>query len=633
MHQEYHVSTWGNDKNIGNAKAPFRTINRAAQAATYGDTVIVHEGTYREWVKPINGGLNETCRITYQAAPGEQVIIKGSEQMTGWRNCGDGLWMVKIPNKFFGDYNPYLEVIDGDWLIWPADPFLHTGEVYMNGAALREVLTFDGALEKNTWYTEAGIDVTVIYANFGKLDPNQELTEINVRKCCFYPEHSHIDYITVKGFEMAHAASPWAPPTAEQFGMLGVHWSKGWVIENNIFHDAKCSAVSLGKNASTGHNLSNRFHKKSGYIYQAEAVLRAKKQGWSRETVGSHIVRNNLIYNCGQNAVVGHMCSAFSQVYGNHIFNIGNHNQFFGWEIAGIKFHAAIDTQIHDNYIHDCQRGIWIDWQGQGIRISRNIFHKNELDLFVEMVHGPYLVDNNIFASDHNFSSVSQGGAFVHNLFLGALRQKPELERSPFYHFPHSTDIAGISVIFGCDDRYFQNIFTGTKVSEQLENGAERSGNGTDHYNGCPVSLEEYVEESKKDRKADHEKELRQIQPVYIDGNCYFGAAKAFHREEHNVIVEFDSNPQITEENGDVYLAIEIPNEAVTIPTKIITTQDLGTPRIVEAVYENPDGTPVAIDTDFHGIYRKCAPMPGPFETLKQGHNKILLWKQNNGKK
>lgn len=50
--------------------------------------------------------------------------------------------------------------------------------------------------------------------------------------------------------------------------------------------------------------------------------------GWSRETVGSHIIRNNIIYDCGQNAIVGNMGGAFSEIYGNHIYNIGNKHEF-----------------------------------------------------------------------------------------------------------------------------------------------------------------------------------------------------------------------------------------------------------------------------------------------------------------
>lgn len=64
----YHVSVQGNDFSAGTKEAPFRTINRAAAVATPGDTVQVHEGTYREWVDPQNGGLSDGCRILYEAA-------------------------------------------------------------------------------------------------------------------------------------------------------------------------------------------------------------------------------------------------------------------------------------------------------------------------------------------------------------------------------------------------------------------------------------------------------------------------------------------------------------------------------------------------------------------------------------
>ena len=56
---------------------------------------------------------------------------------------------------------------------------------------------------------------------FQGADPNEELAEINVRKCCFYPEKPGMNYITVRGFEMAQAACPWTPPTADQPGLLG----------------------------------------------------------------------------------------------------------------------------------------------------------------------------------------------------------------------------------------------------------------------------------------------------------------------------------------------------------------------------------------------------------------------------
>lgn len=623
--KEYHVSVNGNDENIGNADMPFRTISKAAQLAEAGDTVTVHEGVYREWVKPAHGGESDEKRILYRAAKGEKAVIKGSEEVSGWR-LSDGVWMASVPNEMFGDYNPYEKTIDGDWLVEPRHPFRHTGEIYLNGKAQHEVFGVDEVRQNpNTWYAQVSHDCTVFYANFGTCDPNHAVTEINVRKCCFYPDKTGLNYITVQGFEMAQAACPWAPPTAEQFGMLGAHWSKGWVIEDNILHDAKCSAVSIGKNATIADNTATINKRKSGYQYQIENIFKADEFGWTKEKVGSHTVRNNVIFDCGQNAIVGQMGCAFSEIYGNHIYNIGNKQEFSGWEIAGIKFHAAIDVQIHDNYIHNCggSAGIWLDWQAQGTRVSRNLLCDNNSlhgDLFIEVSHGPYMVDNNIFASEKNTLSVSQGGAFIHNMFFGTNAKIPCLPRSTPYHGNHTTKIAGFCCIYGDDDRWYQNIFLGE--TKETDDGKA----GTGGYDGCPASMEEYLRE---EHTGEGSNETGR-QPAYIDGNCYFNGATAYDREKHNYISAESAHPKFIYENGTVYLEMDIPEEIRNVSTKVIGTADLESPRICDQPYENPDGTPLSIDTDYFGNERADVPLPGPMENLKCGHNRIAVWQKKD---
>ena len=117
-----HVATDGDDSRDGSAGRPLRTISRAAELARPGDTVLVHEGTYWEWVKPRRGGLSDTRRITYQAAPGEHVVIKGSERVTGWEREAGNVWRASVPNALFGDWNPYALAVAGDWLVRPAAP-------------------------------------------------------------------------------------------------------------------------------------------------------------------------------------------------------------------------------------------------------------------------------------------------------------------------------------------------------------------------------------------------------------------------------------------------------------------------------------------------------------------------------
>ncbi len=619
---EYHVSKSGSDKNNGSIGLPFLTISKAAAVAEEGDYIIVHEGTYREWVNPKNGSRSAYNPIVYMAAEGEHVVIKGSEQITEWNDCGNGVWSTVVPNSLFGTYNPYVEVIDGDWLITPLEPMLHTGQVYINGEALSEAADkVQVETGKMTWCCQVNETDTIIHANFVKHNPNEELTEINVRKCCFYPDRMGINYITIRGFEMAHAACTWAPPTTEQFGMIGAHWSKGWVIEDNILHDARCSAISIGKELTSGDNLYTRYHRKPGYQTQLEAVFAAKRLGWSKENVGNHIIRNNTIYDCGQNGIVGQMGGAFSEIYGNHIYNIGNKHEFHGFEIAGIKLHAAIDTYIHHNHIHDCKLGTWLDWQAQGVRLSSNLYHHNEVDAWIEVTHGPHLVDNNIFGSGRTIKNAAQGGAYVHNLFVGGFHRYDERKRSTPYHLPHSTEIMGTAVVYGHDDRFFNNIF--------VDDGEEREERwicGTSMYDGCPITPEEYIERATIDGRGDVNKYINVLQPAYIKNNYYADGIKAFDREDGHICTDTHSDIKISMEDKKVYLEINLDEKFNNLSTEIITTDKLPLPRFPEAPFENPDGSKVAVNTDFFGKDRGSAPTAGPFENISAGRTKILLW-------
>lgn len=643
MKKEFHVAVTGSDSAEGTRSHPFRTISKAAKVAETGDKVIVHAGEYREWVKPEHSGYSNISRITYEAAEGEKVVIKGSERIQGWEPYEGTVWKVILPNTFFGEYNPYQEILSGDWFMYKPGISRHPGEVYLNGVSFYEADSLDEVkkpvvrtavhglpwfktdelilhpeLTVYQWFCETNEENTTIYANFQGADPNKELVEINVRKCCFYPVKSGLNYITVRGFEMAQAASPWAPPTADQPGLLGVNWSKGWVIENNIIHDAKCSAISIGKEASTGHNLCTRRHQKPGYQYQMEAVFRALQIGWSKEKIGSHVIRNNVIYDCGQNGIVGHMGCVFSEIYNNHIYNIAVKHEFFGYEIAGIKLHAAIDVKIHHNRIHNCTLGTWLDWQAQGVRVTSNLYYKNDCDLMVEVTHGPYLVDNNIFASDFSFENDAQGGAHVNNLCCGKMNLHKVLDRSTPYHFPHTTEVAGTAVVYGGDDRFYNNLFVG---------GAGIQNCGTAGYNPNTASYEEYVEKVLSQGVGDLEKFKSVEQPAYISANAYFNGAQGFDREKDGYTdKEFDPGVKILEEGNEVYLEINIKKDLLDVPAKIASTETLGTVRIVDAIFEDPNGKPIVLNLDYLGVPRSEKPVVGPIEGLKTGFNRIKVW-------
>ncbi len=97
------------DRNPGTEAQPLRTISAAAELAQSGDSVLVHGGVYRERVSPARGG-EEGRPITYVAAPGEQVLVKGSDEWRpAWQPVAGhpGVWSGKLDPAMFGDFNPF----------------------------------------------------------------------------------------------------------------------------------------------------------------------------------------------------------------------------------------------------------------------------------------------------------------------------------------------------------------------------------------------------------------------------------------------------------------------------------------------------------------------------------------------
>jgi hypothetical protein len=652
---EFHVATTGSDDADGSAKQPFRTINHAAAAARPGDTVIVHAGEYREWVTPRHGGLSDNRRITYTAADGEHVVIKGSEQVTGWADEGGGVWRAELPNTLFGDFNPFAEEIAGDWVVYPEGaPRKHLGDVYLNGRSFYEVASRaelddparrtevldhwtarpdrvrDPEQTRLVWFASVGAGTTTVWANFQGADPNAELVEVNVRRSVFYPLVLHLDYITVRGFELAQAASPWTPPTADQPGLIGPNWAKGWIIEDNVIHDAKCSAISIGKEASTGHNFATERGDKPGYQYQLESVFTAQQFGWDREHIGSHVIRRNTIFDCGQNAIVGHLGCVFSTIEDNHIYNIAVKREFYGYEIGGIKLHAAIDVVIRHNRIHDCSLGTWLDWQTQGTRITRNVFYNNNRDLFVEVSHGPYLVDHNVLGSRASFESFSQGGAFVGNLFAGTLLDEPVMDRATPYHRPHSTQVAGYAVIRGGDNRFIGNVFLGGDLDAAYGPGAQPKaprGYGLAGYDEHPASFEEYRARLEAQPPGDHQRFIPVLQAVWARDNVYAAGAQPFAGETDGHVLE-QATVSVVEDGDEVWLETDLPAAFGDARVGVVGGRDLPRVRFADAEFEEPDGSPAVIDVDLTGERRDAGgtAAPGPIAGLAAGRGRTRIW-------
>lgn len=619
--REYHVSPSGKDHYPGTIEQPFLTISKAAQIAGAGDTITVHAGIYRERVNPGHGGSSDEHRILYRAAQGEQVFIKGSEEINTWTRFKGNVWKAAIPNTFFGAYNPYKELIHGDWFVDNGREH-HTGEVYLNGQSLFEVPMLEQVLHPQplaltdlkvastyTWFTESNDSMTYIYANFQGFDPNEALVEINVRPSCFYPDKTGINYLTVRGFQMSQAATQWAPPTAEQIGLIGTNWSKGWIIENNTIHDSKCTGITLGKDRASGQNVWSENPSIDGATHYNKLIDRALSapSNWSKETIGSHIVRNNTIYNCEQAGICGSMGGAFSTIENNHIYNIWTKRQFAGAEIAGIKLHGPIDTRILNNRINNCLKGIWLDWMTQGTRISGNLIYDTYLeDFFVEVNHGPFTVDNNLFLSKSvGLLDGSSGGAYLHNIIVGKIVIVQQNRETPF-HLPHTTAVLGRAITHNADNRFYNNIFSSVDRATNLEMPnhwwVDRGSYGLGIYEG-------YF-------------------PMYVGGNAYFMEAEPYTDKGSFLhLPNFDPELEIQEIGAEVYLHLNVHPALLDIDTEPIHTRMLGRVKTSDMWFENADGTSMEITKDYFGKRRASEdPLTGPFSNLKPGKTTIKVW-------
>jgi len=605
--KEYHVAKTGDDSNNGTSESPFLTIQAAADVAEAGDVITIHAGVYRESISPPRGGDSESNPIVYQAAPGEKVEIKGSEVIDTWVKFSGTVWKASVSNELFGDYNPYKDLVYGDWFN-DKGRIHHTGEVYLSGKSLWEMAMLEKVLHPipvsdnwdptgstYTWFCESDAQNTYIYANFHEADPNQELVEINVRPTCFYPGSTGINFITIRGLHMSQAATQWAPPTAEQIGLIGTNWSKGWIIENNVIRNSKCSGITLGKHGDEFDNTSE--NSAEGYV---ETIKRALDRGWSKENIGSHVIRNNTISDCGQTGICGSMGGVFSVIENNDIYNIWTKRQWTGAEMGGIKIHASIDMVIRNNRLFNCGRGLWLDWMAQGTQVSGNLLYNNTTDdIFVEVNHGPFLIENNILLSELSIRDWSEGGAFAHNLIAGNIELRPQGRETPF-QLPHSTEVGGLKTTLCGDNRYFNNIFVGGV----MEINGQKSGLGV--YNQAAL-------------------------PMFVNGNVYLNGAGSFEDESNPLELAYNPEIIIEETEEGVFLSMNMDKKLIKMKNQEVTTELLGKALISGQGYVNLDDSPISIDTDYLGKERnRRNPTVGPFENPDQGRQTFKIWSTKN---
>lgn len=591
--QEIHVSKSGSDDGDGSANSPYLTISKAASEAVPGNTIIIHEGTYREYVDPPVGGSYDNNRITFKAAEGESVYVKGSEVIDNWIDNGDNTWKVDLEESYFNNYNPYTLAVNGDFQNY--GQWHHRGDVYINNGALHELQTIEQVRdEPYTWYTSTASETTTIYANFGTKNPNTEWTEINVRELIFFTSTLNIDYITIDGLKFHHAAPNWQAPNTgasdpnpiTQVGAVGSKMGKGWIIQNCEVMYSKTAGIMMGESFDDLSNFENV------------------------DAFGDHLIKDNVIHRCGEYGIAGQKGLSRSTIIGNRIEDINYRNEFGGYETSGIKIWNSVDVHIENNLIQNViatlssqssAHAIWIDYANQGTRITRNVLiggNDTSNPLYLEANIGPTLVDNNIIIdpAGKNIQIYSGGSILAHNLFINtnfhfAIQQFDNGgsgARNANTLQPHTLIVTNLGQKVEIEyNRLYNNIFAG--------------GDGPSDFS---------INSGEGNR---------------VDANLYIDGTQPNMFHSNSTESSFDFTYQLTPTDFGLDLKFEIDNSFQGLSTPTVNGTLIGVIPFAEQTIEDEDGNEIAVDSDFDSNVRGENPTVGPLQNLLEGTNSISI--------
>ncbi len=594
------------DDNPGTQARPLRTIQAAANRAQPGDTILVRAGVYRERVVPPRGGTSPDRPITYRAVPGEKVSIRGSERITGWRRQGDGVWMVDLDTAFFKSYNPFAIPVAGEWLFRGRDRRL--GDVYCNDEALLQKVTLEEIkAAPGTWYTDLKYGYAnkfdcpadreypnrriQIWANFGNVNPNAALTEINARAAAIFPEKAGLKYIVIDGFDIRHTAPQWADIYTTEYGAVGTRYGYGWTIQNCTIAYSRNVGICLG--------VTDEVH----FPRQDEGgLLEGGANIPPLDAIGHHLIRNNVIRRCGQAGLYGCYGAVGCVIEGNVITETNYRNEWFGTNQAAIKILFPIDVIIRNNLliaatgVNNGTKGIWLDWGSQNTRVTGNLIcdFGSSRGLFLEVNFGPVIVDDNVIARS-DVVVESDGCIIAHNLFADCrFHFMASPQRIVPYYRPHSTVREGTSAVSLQHNRIFNNIIVGGEGFARdrlVRNNAAAPGTDVD-YN------------------------------IYLNGAGPFA-----NKDEHSAVIDAHSRIELNVSDLAATLTLDLPPTRFEGNHPLITSKMIGRIPLAGMPMEYPDGRPLDITGDYFG--QQIDPvhvLPGPFQRTKAGENHLKLW-------
>ncbi len=366
------------DDNDGSAEKPWRTINRAIPELKAGDTLHVHKGVYREtvglrkekyaflkWTYPATASGESATKPIRLVAVGNDVVIKGSDIVTGWTKHKDNIYVRDW------DLNSQQVFCDGTILQQIAGKmagFLNDVWAGPKGKGLVD-------MEADSFYYDIENKKMYLWLKDGG-DPNKHEIEISVRPFIFTIS---VDHCHVSGFTMMHSTTT----TWVNWGAVGISGS------HNVMENCKILwtdfGVGLSGNCNTIRNCELNHHGAWGLA----------GGGW-----GNMVLDSRLAYN--------------------------NYRHFkSGWGAGGMKIIPSAHNWIVSGCVveHNIRSdGIWFDAANANVLIQNNICRYNDGNGIHYEISERGIIRNNVCYENKGrgiYLSNSADTIVLHNLCFG----------------------------------------------------------------------------------------------------------------------------------------------------------------------------------------------------------------------
>jgi len=424
------------DKNSGSEKAPFLTIQRAADIAGAGDMVLIHEGEYHETVRPLGMGKSESEMLCFKGADGEKVIVTCAEVLKGqykksegWKHsssskmdnnftdAGANVYEIKLRRETFTGLNPFT-MVNGPLAPWwnPSGmPYafkakeiaqqkvvcMRRGMIFCDGIRIEQVLNYYELGEKAGRFFIEDDGLTLHLRLPGDDDPAEHVIEYTAREQCFCPEEKYSSFIKIDNITFTKAGNGFPPP---QRGAVSTNCGHHFIINNCVIEDANGVGIDIGFQTPVRYSNVQRG-------YQIVSNCTISRCG---------ICGLNGTPGCSDSALYIDMQQPAILVINNRFLDNCWQNFEELMENSAIKLHHMNSSIIKGNYINKTSFGcgIWTDASNENIAIRENIIintTNNYGGIFLEASHENLEVSNNVVIDSKCHNGRGGNGIYSHN--------------------------------------------------------------------------------------------------------------------------------------------------------------------------------------------------------------------------